>query len=110
MGKGLLRAKLVNVLAMLAGHSKDVREELFDRLDFLMELRFALDTARDSRKGQASLSGAAAQRAEEEDRRLRHGLYESCVCLSIHAEFKEELKKSKKTLKAMQDAATGDDL
>eukprot|EP00929_Paragymnodinium_shiwhaense_P108696 TRINITY_DN75020_c0_g1_i1.p1 TRINITY_DN75020_c0_g1~~TRINITY_DN75020_c0_g1_i1.p1 ORF type:complete len:969 (-),score=247.08 TRINITY_DN75020_c0_g1_i1:100-3006(-) len=99
---GLLRAKLINVLAILAGHSKEVREEIFDRLDFLMELRFALET------GRTHLQKSST--TKEEARRFARSLYESCVCLSIHGEFKQELAESKKTLKSMQDLVSLEDL
>ncbi|CAE7546791.1 TTL3 [Symbiodinium natans] len=46
----LVDAKLVAVLAIMAAHSKDVRDEIFDRVDFMMELRFAVDVAGDSAK------------------------------------------------------------
>eukprot|EP00928_Gymnodinium_smaydae_P043899 TRINITY_DN29337_c0_g1_i1.p1 TRINITY_DN29337_c0_g1~~TRINITY_DN29337_c0_g1_i1.p1 ORF type:complete len:1026 (-),score=236.19 TRINITY_DN29337_c0_g1_i1:54-3062(-) len=98
----LLRAKLVNALAVLAGHNKEVREEIFDRLDLLMELRFAMDTVRDH------LSKASP--APPDTQRLRRGLYESCVCLTIHGEFKELLLGAKKTLMAMQELVRGSDL
>eukprot|EP00927_Polykrikos_kofoidii_P029479 TRINITY_DN25498_c0_g1_i1.p1 TRINITY_DN25498_c0_g1~~TRINITY_DN25498_c0_g1_i1.p1 ORF type:complete len:1016 (-),score=228.00 TRINITY_DN25498_c0_g1_i1:125-3097(-) len=107
--KGLLRAKLVNVLAILAGHNAEVREEVFDRLDFLMELRFALDTTRDHVREQAN-AGKDKGKNKDEARKVFRSLYESCVCLTIHGEFKELLSGAKKTLKSMQDLVTGDDL
>jgi len=108
--KGTLRAKLVNVLAMLAGHNAEIREEIFDRLDFLMELRFALEAARENSQAVKDKGKSATKSDREEARRLCRGLYESCVCLSIHAEFKELLSKAKNTMKAMLNLATPEDL
>ena len=68
--RSFVDAKLVAVLAILAAHNREVREELFDRVDFMMELRFALEAC----KG----SGA----------RLSRALLESFALLSMHAEFK----------------------
>jgi len=95
---------------MLAGHNKDVREEVFDRIDFLMELRHALDVAKDSiRTANESRKGDKDKKVQRA-RNLCRSLYESCACLTIHGEFKEELLKTKKTLKAMQDLVTSQDL
>ena len=33
------------MLAIMAAHNKEVRDEVFDRVDFMMELRFALEVA-----------------------------------------------------------------
>eukprot|EP00449_Zooxanthella_nutricula_P052413 CAMPEP_0198561148 /NCGR_PEP_ID=MMETSP1462-20131121/94978_1 /TAXON_ID=1333877 /ORGANISM="Brandtodinium nutriculum, Strain RCC3387" /LENGTH=960 /DNA_ID=CAMNT_0044292039 /DNA_START=57 /DNA_END=2936 /DNA_ORIENTATION=+ len=105
---GLMRAKLVAVLAIIAGHNKDVREEIFDRMDFLLELRHALDTAREG-SAQAR-GGKIGAPSVEESRRLFRALYESIACLTIHGEFKESLQASKKTLKAIQDLPSAKDL
>lgn len=35
----------VAVLAIMAAHEKSVRDEVFDRVDFMMELRFAMEMA-----------------------------------------------------------------
>jgi len=107
--KGLIRAKLMGVLAMLAAHNKEVREEVFDRLDFLMELRHALDVARESALA-ARAGGTADTQKVEDARRLARGFYESCACLTIHGEFKELLRDSKKTLKAIHDLVSPEDL
>jgi len=107
-GKGLMRAKVVGVLAMLAGHSTECREEVFDRCDFLMELRFALDAVRDCIR--ASRAGEKGALSIVEARRLCKGLYESCACLTIHGEFKETLFGAKKTLKSMQSLVSAEDI
>jgi hypothetical protein len=108
MREGLLRAKVIGCLAMLAAHNAEVREEVFERLDFLMELRHALDAARES--AAALKAGSSAAPSLEESRRLARGLYESCACLTIHGEFKELLQGSKKTLKSMMDLVSAVDL
>jgi len=105
---GLLRAKLIGVLSMLAAHNQEVREEVFDRLDFLLELRHALDVARDN-IAQAK-AGSAGAPTLDEVRRLARGLYESISCLTIHAEFKELLQSAKKTVKAIHELVTAADL
>lgn len=102
---GMMRAKLVAVLAIVAGHNKEVREEVFDRLDVVLELRHALETARAG----AAEAREGGRRAET-SRRLLRALYESCSCLTIHGEFKETLLESKKTLKAIQDLPAAQDL
>jgi len=106
--RGLMRAKLVAVLAIIAGHNKEVREEVFDRLDFFLELRDALEKARES--ASAARAGGPGAPSIEQSRRLCCGLYESCACLTIHGEFKEQLVASKRTLKAMQDLLRPEDL
>mmetsp|Transcript_27350 Transcript_27350/g.63783 ORF Transcript_27350/g.63783 Transcript_27350/m.63783 type:complete len:984 (-) Transcript_27350:61-3012(-) len=112
-----IRAKLIGVLAVLASHSKEVREEVFDRVDFLMELSYAMTVARDMKQEAnkagkiAKGGGSAASQARARDaQRLARGLYESCACLSIHGEFKEMLIGSKKTLRAIQDLVAAEDL
>jgi len=77
-------------------------------LDFFLELRDALDKAREST--QAARAGGKGATSLEEARRLCRGLYESCACLTIHGEFKEMLTGSKKTLKAVQDLLSAQDL
>lgn len=101
--RGLIHAKLVGVLSIVSAHSKEVRDEVFERIDLMMELRHALETARDS---------ASSARGRERDklRKLSIGLYESCSCLSIHGEFKELLFRSKKTMGAMLQLASAEDL
>jgi hypothetical protein len=107
--QGLIRAKLVGALAMMAAHNAEVREEVFDRMDFLLELRDAMDIAKEMNKS-ARTQGKNCPNIEEA-RRVVKSLYESCACLSIHGEWKEELfTKAKKTLKSMQDLASPDDL
>jgi tetratricopeptide (TPR) repeat protein len=106
--RGLIRAKLIGVLSMLAAHDAEVREEVFDRLDFLMELRCALDAVRESLVAARSKSGGAP--TMEEARRLARGLYESCACLTIHGEFKSQLQGAKKTMKAMHELVNTTDL
>ncbi|CAJ1366433.1 unnamed protein product, partial [Effrenium voratum] len=103
VNRELVDAKLVAVLAIMAAHNKDVRDEVFDRVDFMMELRFALDTARES------VLAAEGREQKRQARRLCSGLYESFACLSIHGEFKELLGNSKKTLEALQALALEED-
>lgn len=105
---GMIRAKLIGVLSMLAAHSKEIREEIFEFLDFLMELRHALDVVKESLE--AARKGSPGAPAMDETRRLARGLYESCACLTIHGEFKESLKASKKTLRSMHELVTAADL
>ncbi|CAK0798436.1 unnamed protein product, partial [Prorocentrum cordatum] len=97
----------IEILLSILADGEEVREEVFDRMDFLLELRHALDVARES-AATARSSGAAA--GTDEVRRLCRALYESCACLSIHGEFKELLMGSKKTLRAMLDLAGAEDL
>jgi len=106
--KGLMRAKIVAVLAIIAAHNKEVREEVFDRLDFLLELRDALERAREG--ASAARAGRQGAPRPEQTRSLCLGLYESCACLTIHGEFKESLLASKKTLQAMQDLLRPEEL
>jgi len=110
--EGLIRAKFVGVLATLAAHDADCRIEIFDRIDFMMELRQALDAAKAGvAAAKAGTKDTQKQKtAVDEARRLSRALYESCVCLSIHGEFKETLLGAKKTLKAMQELLTPDDI
>lgn len=102
--RSFVDAKLVAVLAILAAHNKEVRDEVFDRVDFMMELRFALEVA------QSRVSAAASSEEKRQARRLCSGLFESFACLSIHGEFKELLISSKKTLAALQALAKEEDL
>lgn len=106
--EGLIRAKLMGVLSMLAAHNAEVREEVFERMDFLMELRHALEEARKSMD--AARTGGAGAPKIEEARTLARGLYESLACLTIHGEFKEAMLGAKKTLKAMHNLVIADDL
>merc|ERR1719440_984016 len=106
--KGLIRAKLIGVLSMLAAHNAEVREEVFERLDFLVELRHALDVVKET--SEAARKGTKGEPTVQEARRLARGLYESCACLTIHGEFKELLQGAKKTLKAMHELVTAADL
>jgi len=106
--KGLIRAKLIGVLSMLAAHDKETCEEIFERLDFLMELRHACDVVRESSEAARACSPGAP--SLQEARRSARALYESCACLTIHGEFKESLQGSKKTLKAMHELVNAVDL
>lgn len=111
--KGLVRAKLVGVLAMLAAHNAEVREEVFERTDFLLEMRDAMETAKESSKtAQADRKSKkeGAEKSIHNARKLARSLYESCACLTIHGEFKETLFGAKKTLKAAMDLSSGEDL
>ncbi|CAE7651832.1 TRMT2A, partial [Symbiodinium sp. CCMP2456] len=100
----LVDAKLVAVLAIMAAHNKDVRDEIFDRVDFMMELRFAVDVAGERARA------AQTHEQQRQARRLCAGLYESFAVLAIHGEFKERLIASKKTLGALQALAKEEDL
>ena len=100
----LVDAKLVAVLAIMAAHSKDVRDEIFDRVDFMMELRFAVDVAGERARA------AETKEQQRQARRLCAGLYESFAVLAMHGEFKEQLSVSKKTLGALQTLAKEEDL
>jgi len=102
--RGFVDAKLVAVLAIMAAHNKDVRDEVFDRVDFMMELRFALEVA------QSRAAAASSKEEKRQARRLCSALYESFACLSIHGEFKEMLISSKKTLAALTALAKEEDL
>lgn len=106
--KGVVRAKLVAILALMAAHNAEVKEEVFDRMDVLMELRFALDTTRDL-ASTAEKSDKDSSVAHEH-RRLCRALFEACAFLTLHGEFKQRLAESKKTLKAMQVMARPEDL
>eukprot|EP00971_Amphidinium_carterae_P197333 3916961-Amphidinium_carterae.1 len=110
-----IRAKLVGVLAVLAAHNKEVREEVFDRVDFLVELSYALTVVKEMQesskvltKGAKRDGGSSARACDVQ--RLCRGLYESCACLSIHGEFKQMLLQSKKTMRAIQDLVAAEDL
>eukprot|EP00439_Symbiodinium_sp_Y106_P035054 s4045_g4.t1 len=92
----LVDAKLVAVLAIMAAHNKDVRDEIFDRVDFMMELRFAVDVAGERARA------AQTHEQQRQARRLCAGLYESFAVLAIHGEFKDRLIASKKMLGALQ--------
>jgi len=112
---GQMHAKLMAVLSILAAHNKDVREEIFERIDFMVQLRYALDSARESANAARSADKEAKKDRKGaptmlEARRLLRALYESCACLTIHGEFKEVLFGSKKTLKAIQDLPSAQDL
>eukprot|EP00913_Durusdinium_trenchii_P034604 g32374.t1 len=91
--RSFVDAKLVAVLAIMAAHEKSVRDEVFDRVDFMMELRFAMEMAmkRLSLCGSLGESTMAANGPEEkrQARRLCCALLESFAMLSIHGEFKE---------------------
>lgn len=102
--RNFVDAKLVAVLAILAAHNKEVRDEVFDRVDFMMELRYALEVA------QSRVATATSSEDKRQARRLCSGLFESFACLSIHGEFKELLISSKKTLAALQALAKEEDL
>jgi len=102
--RALVDAKLVAVLAIVAAHSRAVRDEVFERIDFMAELRFALDVA-----GTCSQTDSG-EKMKKQARLLSTALCESCACLALHGEFKEMLKGSKKTLAAMQTLATQEDL
>ncbi|CAK9025938.1 unnamed protein product [Durusdinium trenchii] len=101
--RSFVDAKLVAVLAIMAAHEKSVRDEVFDRVDFMMELRFAMEMAM---KRTMAANGPEEKR---QARRLCCALLESFAMLSIHGEFKELLSKSKKTLVALQDLAKEED-
>lgn len=102
--RSFVDAKLVAVLAILAAHNKEVRDEVFDRVDFMMELRYALEVA------QSRVAAATSSEDKRQARRLCSGLLESFACLTIHGEFKELLISSKKTLAALQALAKEEDL
>lgn len=106
--KGMLKARIVCVLAMLSAHNSEIREEIFDRADFMYELRDALAIAKEYTK--EIQEKKTQKRVLDECRRVVRGLYESCACLTIHGEFKEKLQKAKKTLQTLQDILTVDDL